>query len=200
MKQTNYKLGLMVMAVAAVTFGSSYAMFNPETTTQDAQIEKTFINGHVDLVVRDGETGEVKAYRQSDNAITNDGMELIGLRMFGGNSTFTNAALGWIQIGTGSTIADGQDSIIETAISSCTRATTSAITNNSSASNATANIVVTATIDASGGNCNSSGITEAGLFNAAAAGEMFARNLFAPVTLGGTDTLDITWTFTLTDT
>ena len=87
MIQSNYRLGLMVMAIAAVSFGSSYALINPQTVETNASNDVSFVNGHVDLVVRDGETGEIKAYRQSDNDILNVGMQVLAVELFAANGT-----------------------------------------------------------------------------------------------------------------
>lgn len=200
MKQSNYKLGLMVIAVAAVSFGSSFAMFNPETVEQNAQSETSFINGHVDLVVRDGETGEIKAYRQSDNDILNVGMEMLAVELFGSNGTST-AALSHIGIGTDGTAPAGTQTGVITAVPSCARVGTTDLSFEGAGDPATVIVTSTAQVDAGAdSNCAVSGIQEAAIYNDISAGEAFARNVFSAVTLAGTDTLDITWTFTFTDT
>ena len=114
------------MAVAAVSFGSSFAMFESETTQLNAQSESSFMTGHVDVVVRDGETGEIKAYRSGDNDILNGGMDLMTELLFDTNSTGFGGALSHIEVGTGSTAPDGTDTGIETQISAgvCARVAT----------------------------------------------------------------------------
>ena len=201
MQQSNYKLGLMVMAVAAVSFGSSFALLNPETTEQNAQSETSFINGHVDLVVRDGETGEIKAYRQSDNDILNTGMELMVVETFGSNGTSTGP-LSHVAVGTSGTAPAGTQTGIISTITDCARV--AFLTNQQiegTGDPASTVQTITAQIDAGAdADCAVSNIQEAAVYNDLTAGEAFARNVFSPVTLAGTDTLDITWTFTFTDT
>jgi hypothetical protein len=200
MKQSNYKLGLMVMAVAAVSFGSSSALFNSETVEQNAYSETSFITGHIDLVVRDGETGDIKAYRQSDNSILNGGMELLVVEAFGANGTSTGP-LSHIGVGTSGTAPDGQDTGVITAVPSCARVATTDIQVTGTTTTGSTVVTSTATVDAGAdSNCAVSNIQEAAIYNDISAGEAFARNIFSPVTLAGTDTLDITWTFTFTDT
>jgi len=189
------------MAIAAVSFGSSFAMFESETTQLNAQSESSFMTGHVDVVVRDGETGEIKAYRSGDNDILNGGMDLMTELLFNTNSTGFGGALSHIEVGTGSTAPDGTDTGIETVITDCARVAT---TNTSVVGTSDpGSIVVTSTAQIDAGadvDCAVSGISEAVIFNAVTTGDPFARNTFSGVTLAGTDTLDITWTFTFTDT
>ena len=188
------------MAVAAVSFGSSFALFNPETTEQNAPSEQSFISGHVDLVVRDGETGEIKAYRQSDNDILNVGMEVLGVELFGANGTSTGA-LSHIGVGTDGTAPAGTQSGVIAAVTDCARVGTTDIQVPGTGDPATTVVTSTAQIDAGAdADCAVSGIQEAAIYNDLTAGEAFARNIFSSVTLAGTDTLDITWTFTFTDT
>lgn len=200
MIQSNYRLGLMVMAVAAVSFGSSYALINPQTVETNDSTDGSFVNGHVDLVVRDGETGEIKAYRQSDNDILNVGMQVLAVQLFGANGTSTGA-LSHIGIGTDGTAPAGTQTGVITAVTNCARVATTDIDVPGTADPATVIVTSTAQIDAAADvDCAVSGIQEAAIYNDLTAGQAFARNTFASVTLAGTDTLDITWTFTFTDT
>lgn len=66
--------------------------------------------------------------------------------------------------------------------------------------NGAANANVTLTARFTGANCANGSIQEAGLFNAATGGQMFARTLFSSVNLLASDQLDLTWTFQFTDT
>lgn len=67
-----------------------------------------------------------------------------------------------------------------------------------------AQINVTAIATFLGSNCNSIAIQEAGIWNrpsiTATNDHMFARNTFGSVTLTSTDSLELTWKFTFTDT
>jgi hypothetical protein len=48
------------------------------------------------------------------------------------------------------------------------------------------------------GDATNAAITEAGVFNAASAGTMYSRATFTAINKGAADTLQITWTYTLT--
>ena len=195
----------MFVAVAAVAFGSSFAAFNPTSTIQSDNVDGAFVKGHVDVVQRN-ELGEIVAYRQSDNSITNDGMQLLAERLITvTNSTATDAALTHVDVGTGGeTAADSTQTALTTPIvagDGCGRAVLTAINDEDTDASANLTITVSAQIDAGAdADCAQSSIDEAGIFNASTGGDMFARNTFTAVTLAGTDTLDITWTFDFSDT
>ena len=50
------------------------------------------------------------------------------------------------------------------------------------------------------GDGTNAAITEAGVFNAASTGTMYSRATFTAINKGASDTLQITWTYTLTPT
>ena len=71
--------------------------------------------------------------------------------------------------------------------------------------NGAAQINITAVATFTGANCESKEIREAGIFNNAdgdrdPTGQMFARNTFGSVDLTNTDSLELTWRFSFTDT
>ena len=194
--------GLLLVAIVAVSSGTTYAIL------EGVSVQPTINNGvqllgHVEIVVSDAQ-GNIKAYRQSDNMIVTDGMELLAENLFS-TVNASSAKISHMEIGTGGETAPaaGQTDII-TVISSCAREVASFSSVNGTM-NGSPNANVTATATFEGGNvgpndCDDSSIDEAAIFNHATGGEMFARNTFTAVELTADDTLALTWTFQFTDT
>jgi len=205
-------VALMLLSVAVVSVIGTYALSTPlqSFATQSTE-DATFIVGHLEVVLRD-QDGNIKAYSQGDNNIVEDGMEILVAETFlslqGGISSI--GPVSHIEVGTDGTTAPGPADIalstkIGTGGTFCNRVATvntapSAASND--ATNASVVVTVTATIDAAADNdCAVVGIDEAGLFNdgTESTGKMFARNTFTAVTLTTSDSLDLTWAFTFTD-
>lgn len=96
------------------------------------------------------------------------------------------AAMSHMAVGTGSTAPAAGDTALGAEIDR------NALTSRTDATN-----VVTYVGDWAAGDATNSAITEAGIFNAAAAGTMLARATFTAINKGASDTLKITWTVTL---
>jgi len=205
MKYVGKNLGLVMLSLAVIAVsGTTYGLAQ-EQVQEPTVNESGFVKGHVEVVVTD-EEGNIKAYRQSDNAIVENGMDLLAKRLFSGitGTTSTDASLTHMGIGTGGeTGAASTQTALVTPITDCARVAASFSTTGKTSAGGFATIPVsaTATFDASADNdCATSSIDEAGLFNALTSGNMFSRNTFSAVTLSTSDSLAVTWTFTFSDT
>jgi len=223
-----FKLGIIMAAVFAVGVGGTY--FGVQQTNEySASLTKStagFISGHVTATVV-GPDGEIKAYRQTDNAIVEGGMEIIASQVFKGIN-YTTEKDGFIRhladlgsgpvnsigIGiNGSAIAYSEDMKIQhnTCLNETVMFTMGTINNTGSEpgraytlggqggpSIAVVGINGSATFGPSG-ICGGGAIyTEAGAFNQRSF-TMFATNTFNAVTLGNPDSLIINWNFQFND-
>lgn len=137
--------------------------------------------GYVDLVLTD-ENGQVKEKRFVNNLVVQTGRNYIAHRMAGsGNVVMSHMAVG--TIGTAAALTDVALGS-EAARISLSTATVSA------------NSVVYVANFASGTPAGTTGLTEAGIFNASSGGEMLCRTTFAVINKEPSDTLSITWTIT----
>ena len=185
-----------------------------------------FLIGHVEIEATNA-NGELFAYRQSDNAVVDDGEQCI-LKMLFGTSGMTNAGRGqylattgdgsisdtvgactgiltgaWdiIAIGEGTTAPDDTDVKLQTEYTGTgldrAAATTKTWTNGTGAT--TTKIVLKNTFTSTSGSTES--ITESGLFNSTtvAGSGMLAHQTFTAVSLTSGDSITVTWTFTVGD-
>jgi len=200
----------MILGLLSLTVILSVNTYTTAFETEDSSTgESGSVMGHMTLTVLD-ENGNIKAYRQSDNRIVQNGTTIMAQETFGtvaGGIGASSGPVTHIGIGTGGTFTTSTDTFI-TSITGCARlpATfTSAGATTNGGGFATINVKATATFQGgtAGASCTSNlFIQEAGTFNSgtANAGEMFARNTFGTVTtLGSADTLTIDWTFTFSD-
>ena len=140
------------------------------------------ITGDVRIDLFD-ETGAVKETREIKNLVVTTGKTFIASRMVGVASTI----MGYMELGTGTTAAAAGDTALQTVISG----SRTAITSGTNASN-----VVTYVTSFPAGT-GTGAVTEAGIFNAASAGTMLYRTVFAVVNKGAADAMSITWTITV---
>ena len=146
--------------------------------------EKIRSTGQVSFVLTD-ENGNVKQ-QDSKNLVVDSGLAFIASRMIG----TTAGAMSHMAVGTGTTAAaDAQTALVtesdRVALTSSTIVTTT-VANDS--------VQYVATF---GPGVGTAAITEAGLFNAAPAGTMLARTVFAVINKGALDTLTLTWKVTV---
>ncbi|MGQ0376274.1 MAG: hypothetical protein ACT4OW_02060 [Nitrososphaerota archaeon] len=77
---------LALLGIAIISAGLTFAVAQNDVTSPDlsAPLPKagSFVNGHVKVFLYD-ENGNLKAYRESDNVITNFGLEAIIMQTFG---------------------------------------------------------------------------------------------------------------------
>ena len=142
------------------------------------------VRGHVRVEVF-GPDGELKDFREVDNLIVTVGKNLIADNLL---AAPTLGKPGWMELGTGVTAPAAGDTALQTVIASSRVALTS--------KTRSAN-VVTLVGDWAAGTATNAAITEAGVFDAASAGNMSSRATFTAIPKGAADTLKITWTYTV---
>lgn len=143
-------------------------------------LENLRVTGKLNIVLRDAE-GNVKDTREVDNLVVTSGATYIASRMKDATAT----AMSHMAVGTGAVAAAaGNTTLTESA-----RVALGSTTANPS------NIVYVASFPAGTG---TAALTEAGIFNAASAGTMLCRTVFAVINKGALDSMTITWTITIT--
>ena len=140
------------------------------------------ITGDVRIDLFD-ETGATKDTREIKNLVVTVGKTFIASRMVGTASTI----MGYIELGTGTTAAAVGDTTLQAAIAGSRTAI-------SSGTNAANVVTYVASFPAGTG---TGAVTEAGIFNAASAGTMLCRTVFAVVNKGAADAMSVTWTITV---
>ena len=133
------------------------------------------MTGHLSIAINDAVVQEVP------NLVVTDGKEYVASRM----KDTTKAAMSHMAIGTGSTAAAAADSALGS------QADRNALTSSVVSGAAVTYVATFAAGEGTGA------ITEAGLFNAASAGDMLCRTVFAVVNKGSSDSMTITWTVTV---
>ena len=136
--------------------------------------------GRLSVVVKDTD-GKVKEERSIENLVVTSGLGYIASRMKDATAT----AIGYMAIGTGTAAAAAGDTTLGTELDR------NAVTSTTVTANEIEYVASWSAGDGTGA------ITEAGLFNAASAGDMLARTVFSVVNKAANDTLSITWTITL---
>lgn len=127
--------------------------------------------------------GSVKQEQEVKNLVVTTGLGFIASRMKDATAT----AMSHMAIGTGSTAAALGNTGLGTESARVALTSTTV----------TANQVAYVATFAAGTPATLTAITEAGLFNAASAGTMLCRTVFAAVNKDVNDTLSITWTVTI---
>lgn len=140
------------------------------------------IQGHARLVLRDP-TGRIKHDQTVRNLITTAGRNAIVSRLASSPGT---AVPTHMAIGTGTTAAAAGDTTLQTELDR------NAVTSNTASSN-----VLTVVGDWAAGD-GTGAITEAGILSANSGGTLFSRAVFSAINKAAGDTLQITWTYTLT--
>lgn len=172
--------------------------------------EKLKLRGSVDIKVY-GSDGQLKEDRFIPNLVVQSGKNYIATRMIGTSNTTsvyttnsTTSCMTHMAIGTSTTTASVNDLTLGTEvdvagdIASYSRAQIASTTQNSGV---VTYVAVFGTNNPQRTNTsNTTAITEAGIFNsstAALGGTMLCRTTFAAVNKGNDDTLQITWTITV---
>ena len=146
--------------------------------------ESLSLVGSVSITLTDKD-GNIKDQRTFPNLIVTAGKSYITSRM-ASNAT---SVIGWIAIGNSATAADAaQTTLVGTELF---RSATTV----SGGTPSTSTVLYETTFGPGQG--TSASIQEAGLFNAAAAGTMLARTTFAAISKGVSDSLNVSWTVTV---
>ena len=118
-----------------------------------------------------------KIVQKTENLVVTAGKEWVADRMNNANTVMTH-----MSIGTGTTAAAAGNTTLVTEIDRNSTTVTGA------------NVAYVASWAAGDG---TGAITEAGIFDAASAGDMLARTVFSVVNKGADDSMTITWTVTV---
>ncbi len=193
--KTQNTYAILVIAVAAVSSGLTFQAIGLSEDAPVGTADQSGIYGHLTATLFD-EDGYVKAYRQTDNRIVDTGLDVIADLVFGTTLTTTPSVIDIMAIGvSGTASAAAQTDLLDrTGLAGCTNATLIFLQGATGAG--LVNVTDTASFLGSAG-CNA-GIQEAGLFDANN-GNMFARQSFGLITVGGSDQLDITWSIEIND-
>ena len=203
-----------IIAVGAGFLGFSFA--SNQSSPNQPLVTSALMNGHLEIIATDP-NGQIKAYRQTDNAITIAGENCVAKALFKGTGTgagsqgtagCTGAVTSpwvYLAVGTGTGTETNTSTALgtELATSGLTRAlaTTVTITNSTTggAGSSAASVSVAKTFTVSG----TQTVTEAGLFNETSSSNtdsMFARKVFTGVTVNNGDSLTVTWTVNIGNT
>lgn len=154
------------------------------------QFETIKVKGDLDIFVYDAE-GNLKLQKRETNVVTTVGKQVIADRL--GKSTPARAVMSHMAIGTSATA--------ETAANTTLGAEVRRNQLGDPAGNANGTVVsgTTVTYQAVFGPevAGTVSVVEAGIFNAASAGDMLCRTTFGVVTKENADTLLIRWTVTI---
>lgn len=142
--------------------------------------EQLKLKGRVAMVLRDKD-GNIKNEQEINNLVVDSGLDFIASRM----KDTTDAAMSHMAIGSGTTAAAAGDTTLGTELGRVALTSTT-VTNNE--------VAYVATFAAGTG---TGAVTEAGLFNASSAGDMLCRTVFSVVNKSADDSLQITWTITV---
>lgn len=144
--------------------------------------EKLSMRGDVDIVLR-GPDGQVKETRKVKNLVVATGLTFIASRM-GGTSA---SVMSHMALGSGTTAAAANQTDLVSILGS-----REALDSTTPSSNTIVYVASFEAGDATGA------VTEAGIFNAASSGTMLCRTVFSVVNKAADDTMQVTWTITLT--
>ena len=214
MTSINKNVALLVGLAVIASVSTAYALMQDSSSQNGVQAEHGKFLGHVTLALY-GPDGNIKAYRQTDNLVTLNGDNATSNKLFfgattgarklsvcSGGSTCSGNSVGnfqWIGVGSTNTNPTVLDSDLLGAVGSH-KGGPSAVSNGTGG-HGTAQIQTTF---AAGKITNSSNvnIVEAGLFDSQNSGSgitnMFARQIFSAISVGSADTLQITWTISIT--
>lgn len=140
------------------------------------------IKGRVRAVLT-GADGAVKHVEEVDNLITTAGRNALIARLASSPGT---AVPTHMAVGTGATAAAAGDTTLGTEVDR------NALTSNTVSGN-----VLTMVGDWAAGDATAA-LTEAGVLSASSSGTLFSRAVFSAINKAAGDTLQITWTYTLT--
>ncbi len=177
-------LWLLLAFIGCATLDSQQPIIN---INDDINIQKTEnkVIGNVQLALYDSQ-GKLKDYREYHNLVVSAGKAGVASRINGADA---EAAFTYIAIGIGTTSPAAGNTTLESEITTlggergaatCTRVTVT-VTND------TAQLVLTYNFT------GSFAVTESGVLNAASAGTLLARRVFAAINVVSGDSLQVSW-------
>jgi hypothetical protein len=152
--------------------------------------ENLKLSGQLNIVLKDKD-GNVKDTREVKNLVVQKGLEFIANRMVldsgdtGGKGVMSHMALG----SGGATAAGASQTDLTTLLGS-----REALDSAAQVTGSLHKVEYTASFEAGDA---TGAVTEAGIFNAAASGDMLCRTTFSVVNKAADDTMSVTWTITL---
>ena len=149
--------------------------------------ENLKLSGQLNIVLKD-KAGNVKDSRDLKNLVVNSGLAYIASRM----KDTTKGAMSHMALGSGTTAAAATQTDLVSILGSREALDTTSISGSNSEK-----VVYEASFEAGDA---TGAVTEAGIFNAAAAGAssvMLCRTKFNVVNKAADDTMSVTWTITL---
>lgn len=146
--------------------------------------ERLGLSGRLTIVLK-GADGKVKEQRDVKNLVVNTGLAYITSRMLGASP----AVMSHMALGAGTTAASAGDTDLQSLLGS-----RKALDSSTQSGANDESIVYVTTFDPGEA---TGAVTEAGIFNAASSGTMLCRTVFPVVNKQAGDTLQITWTVTL---
>ena len=154
--------------------------------------EKAGIMGVIEIICR-GKDGKVKGERLVRNKITNAGLAAMAALLL---TDVAEDSFDYIAVGVGTTAAAATDTTLETEItdSGLARAAGTGTRVTTTVTNDTAQLATTFSVT------GSKAVTEAGMLNAASAGDLLARQVFSALNVVDGDSLAITWKIVFTET
>ena len=139
------------------------------------------LKGRVALELKDAE-GNIKETREIDNLVVDAGLDFIASRMEG----TTSDVMSHMGLGSGTTAAAAGDTDLESLLGSREALDSTTATDN----------VITYVSSFEAGDATGA-VTEAGIFNASTAGTMLCRTVFDVVNKAADDTLQVSWSITI---
>lgn len=149
---------------------------------------KLALQGHIRVEVI-GPDGVVKETREDHNLVVDAGLDWLAEYAFDSVTPTAKTRMSHIAIGTGTTAEVAGDTALQSEVER--------LAFDSWTAGGTGTCTVVATFPAAGG-YEPAAVTEVGIFNDAAAGEMWNRATFAAVNKTSADTLKVTVTITFT--
>ena len=138
------------------------------------------VKGSLEVILLD-ENGHQKDYRKVNNLVVAVGKQVIAARLLGN----TLAVMSHMAVGSDATAAATGQTALGTELGRVTFDSTSRAAN------------VNTYISTFGAGVGTGALTEAGIFNAAATGNMLCRTTFSVVNKAAADTVVITWNVTV---
>ena len=187
-------LGSGAIALGALVLAFSFVPATLITTNpvflgeKEAQSQYLQFHGKVDVFLYD-EHGAIKDERHLDNLIVDSGLEGVAYRIAPHDGGVTpNSPWNYIAVGTGVTPPASGDTALQLEIARIQDPTANYITTSGKQVKLQVSFVP---------GIGTGVISESGLFNASVGGDLLARQSFAPVVKGASDTLTVTWVITL---
>jgi len=147
-------------------------------------VEKLGMTGRLTIVLK-GADGKVKDVREVKNLVVNTGLGHITTRMLG----TSQGVMSHMALGAGTSPAAAGDTALGSQLGS--RKAFDSVAQSGSNNES---IVYVTTFNPGE---STGAVTEAGIFNASTSGTMLCRTVFSVVNKGAADTLQVTWTVTL---